>query len=217
MSFDAQDTTRQETLRLLLLQGSCTASTLAAHMEISVQAMRRHLRSLEKEGFIQFSANPIGPGRPSNKWTLTNKGQNCFDNGNRSQKFALDLLDSIEESDCTENLSEILQSQMLKKSVIYRQKIGQGSLKSRLKKLVELRKKEGYSSELNISKNGSSWYLNAFDCSISTIAEKYPVVCDQELDLLRNVFPDCVIQRIHWRFDDKHSCGFEISQIMKDV
>ena len=216
MSSEEQANTRQSTLRHLLLQGASTASSLAAHMEISVQAMRRHLRSLEKDGLIQFSSTPIGPGRPSNNWKLTNKGQNYFHTRNGSEKFALDLLDSIGDNYSQKDISEMLYSQMLKKSIIYREKIGTGPLNARLKKLADLRKEDGYSSELNILKEGSSWYLNAFDCSISSIAEKYPVVCDQELELLRNVFPDCVIQRVQWRFDEDHCCGFKINPMSND-
>ena len=54
MAFEGQVTTRKATLGLLLRRGSCKASILADHMGISVQAMRRHLRSLEKEGFVKY-------------------------------------------------------------------------------------------------------------------------------------------------------------------
>jgi len=217
MAFEGQVTTRKATLGLLLRRGACTASMLADHVGISVQAMRRHLRSLEKDGLIQFSSKPLGPGRPSNNWKLTSQGENFFNNRSGTEKFALELLDSIDDNYSVDNISKMLHSQMLKKSISYRKQIGKGPLNSRLKKLVDLRKKDGYSSQLNIHKDGTSWYLNAFDCSISSIAEKYPIVCDQELELLRNVLPDCVIQRVQWRFDEDHSCGFKINPILKDV
>ena len=68
-------------------------------------------------------------------------------------------------------------------------------------------------TELNIAKDGSGWYLSAIHCSIRNIAEKYPLVCDQELQLIRNTFPDCDVQRVQWRLEKGHSCGFHITPI----
>ena len=48
--------TRETTLTLLLRQGETSASRLADELGISVQAMRRHLRSLEDEGLIESTA-----------------------------------------------------------------------------------------------------------------------------------------------------------------
>ena len=209
--------TREATLSLLLRQGSSSASNLAACMGISVQAMRRHLRSLENDGLVESHLISDGPGRPSNFWQLTSQGHNCFNNADGSQKFALDLLASIEANLSKENVTRILNLQAIEKAIKYRKKIGNGSLNSRLEKLIELRQQEGYLSELSLSNDGFGWYLNAFHCSIKSIAEEYPVVCDQELLLLRNIFPDCDVQRVQWRLENGHSCGFKVNPMKKNV
>ena len=209
--------TREATLSLLLRQGSSCASNLAASMGISVQAMRRHLRSLENDGLVESNLISDGPGRPSNFWQLTPQGHNCFNNAQGSEKFALDLLASIEAYLSKENVTWILNLQAIEKAIKYREKIGSGSLNSRLKKLIELRQQEGYLSELSLSNDGFSWYLNAFHCSIRCIAEEYPVVCDQELLLLRNGFPDCDVERVQWRLESGHSCGFKVNPMKDDV
>ena len=217
MSTEVHATTREATLSLLLRQGPDGAAHLAEVMGISVQGMRRHLRSLERDGMIESSVFSDGPGRPSNLWKLTIKGYNCFNNGNGSEKFALDLLASIEANTSNASMDEILDLQTLEKAINYRNKIGSGSLNVRLKKLIELRKQEGYLAELNLSSDGSSWYLNAFHCSIRNIAQEYPIVCDQELQLIRNVFPDCDVQRVQWRLENGHSCGFQVNPLNNDA
>ena len=83
--------------------------------------------------------------------------------------------------------------------------------------MIELRQQEGYLADLHLSGDGSSWYLNAFHCSVKTIAEQYPVVCDQELHMIRNVFPDCDVQRVQWRLESGHSCGFQVTPLKPDV
>ena len=210
-------TTRDATLTFLLREGGSSAARLADSMSISVQAMRRHLRSLENDGLVESRVMVNGPGRPSNFWQLTDQGQNCFNNGDGSEKFALDLLSAIETNFSDERVLQILKDQAVEKAICYRKKIGKGSINSRLKKLIDLRKEEGYLYELSSSSDGLSWYLNAFYCSIRTIAEKYPVVCDQELILLREIFPDCEIERVQWRLESGHSCGFKVKQIKSKI
>ncbi len=217
MTIEAQATTREATLTLLLKQGETSAAKLAVLMGISVQAMRRHLRSLERDGLVVSSSSAAGPGRPSNAWQLTSHGLNFFNDASGSEQFALELLASIESTLSEKNLVEVLHSQLDEKVIYYRDKIGSGALNTRLEKLVELRKQEGYLAELHLSEDGISWYLNAFHCSIRSIAEKYPIVCDYELELIRNIFSDCEVQRVQWRLESGHSCGFEINQIRPNV
>ena len=79
-----------------------------------------------------------------------------------------------------------------------------------MNRLVELRQSEGYLAECQKTDDGKGWYINEFHCSIRTIAEAFPIVCDQELDLIRSIFTDCHVERIKWRIESGHSCGFQI-------
>ena len=96
MGAPSQAPTREATLTLLLRQGEIDAAGLASQLSISVQAMRRHLRTLEDEGLVESTAVTVGPGRPSNLWRLTSRGHQHFPDG--SETFALGLLDSLAQS-----------------------------------------------------------------------------------------------------------------------
>ena len=212
MAAEVQLNTREATLNLLLKQGELSASKLASLMGISVQAMRRHLRNLENDGLIESASISLGPGRPSNLWYLTSLGHNCFNNGNGSEKFALDLLGSIQENLTPKAFIDVLGEQAIQKAKVYRKKIGVGPIEVRLEKLVELRNEEGNVSEIQSLDDGAkSWYLHAFHCSIRAIAEKFPLVCDQELQLIRYIFPDCTVERIQWSIETGQPCGFKIT------
>ena len=89
-------------------------------------------------------------------------------------------------------------------------KIGNGDLKDRLERLIELRGSEGYLAECKLTSDGVGWHINEFHCSIRRIAEEYPVVCDQELKMMRLIFPDCKVERVQWRIEFGHSCGFHL-------
>ena len=200
--------TRESALALLLRLGETTAAQLADQLGVSVQIMRRHLRGLEEEGLVTSSPAPEGPGRPTNRWHLTPEGRSQFPDG--GQQFALGLLESMADHLAPELVEEMLAQQAQQKANTYRQLIGDGSLQGRLERLVELRRREGYVAECTPDPVGDAWLFSEFHCSVMRIAERFPCVCDQELQLIRSTFPDCQVERVHWRLDQGHSCGFRL-------
>ena len=200
--------TREAVLTLLLRQGEATAADLASQLQVSVQVMRRHLRSLEDDGLVAASPTAEGPGRPSNHWGLTREGRSRFPDG--SEHFALGLLNSMAASLPAHTVADLLGQQAAEKAAIYRQDIGSGPLAERIGRLVELRRREGYVAEFRADGEGQGWVMSEFHCSVMAIAEQFPQVCDQELQLIRHTFPDCQVERVHWRLEGGHSCGFRL-------
>ena len=230
----AGSATRDAVLVVLLRQGEATAADLASHLGVSVQVMRRHLRSLEDDGLVQASAAHEGPGRPSNRWCLTAGGHDRFPDG--SEDFALGLLQAMRSTMSPEQLQGLMRQQAVAKAEDYRHRLGPGPLRERLERLVELRRFEGYVAEcrpddgnpargdqslsadasLAAEGDGEAWLLSEFHCSVMRIAEEFPMVCDQELQLMRHTFPDCQVERVHWRLEEGHSCGFRITPHQPD-
>ena len=207
--------TREAALAELLRQGQTTAAELAKQLGVSVQVMRRHLRSLEEDGLVEASPASEGPGRPRNLWQLTEAGRERFPDG--SEHFALGLLHSMAASLPADTMRLLLGRQASDKATEYRRHLGDGPLPQRLERLVELRRAEGYVAEC-FADGGSagssevgSWLISEFHCSLLRIAEEFPIVCDQELQLLRHTFPDCDVERVHWRLESGHSCGFRLT------
>jgi DeoR family suf operon transcriptional repressor len=200
--------TREAVVSQLLRRGDATAAELSAALGVSVQAMRRHLRSLEDAGLVQASSAAEGPGRPSNRWQLTAKAQGLFPDG--SEDFALGLLQSMVGSLPAATMERLLSQQALRKAESYRTRIGQGTLHQRLERLVDLRCEEGFVSECSPDPQGNGWLMREFHCSVMRIAEQFPCVCDQELKLIRQTFPDCQVERVQWRLEQGHACGFRL-------
>lgn len=211
MSASTQAPTREAALALLLRQGEATAAKLAELLGVSVQIMRRHLRSLEDDGLVASSSSGEGPGRPSNHWHLTAEGHDQFPNG--SETFAIGLLTSLADSLPADTVQTLLRQQAIAKALDYRRRIGTGTLRERLERLVELRCNEGYVSDCHPEPDGLSWCMSEFHCSVSRLAEQFPVLCDQELQQMRHTFPDCSVERVHWRLESGHSCGFRITPL----
>jgi DeoR family suf operon transcriptional repressor len=206
-----QAPTREAALSSLLRRGEATAAELALELGVSVQVMRRHLRSLEEEHLVEASPAPEGPGRPSNRWRLTAEGHSHFPDG--SEHFALGLLQSLAKSLPPETIQVLMNQQAVAKACDYRGRIGEGPLAQRLERLVEIRKAEGYVAELDrdpADPAAEAWVISEFHCSVMRIAEEFPMVCDQELQLIGQTFPDCQVERVQWRLEAGHSCGFRL-------
>ena len=200
--------THEAALTLLLRRGEATAAELAEQLGVSVQVMRRHLRSLERDELVEASPSADGPGRPSNRWRLTANGRGRFPDG--SEHFALGLLQSLSQSLPPEQVRTLLSQQAQGQAAAYQQQLGEGELAQRLERLVELRRREGYVADCHAETGSNAWLLQEYHCSVSRVAEAFPLICDQELQVMRHTFPDCTVERVHWKLDGDHSCGFRV-------
>jgi len=201
--------TRDSVLSRLLRHGETTAADLASQLGVSVQGMRRHLRSLEEDGLVEASPAVEGPGRPSNRWRLTEAGRSRFTDG--SGDFALGLLHSLATTLSPGQIENLMVLQAEQKAAGYRRRIGEAPLQQRLERLVDLRRHEGFVAELLADPDTpTAWIISEFHCSVMRIAEQFPIICDQELQLIRRTFPDCQVERVHWRLQEGHSCGFRL-------
>ena len=208
MSSEPVTSTREAALTILLRLGQATAATMASQLGVSVQVMRRHLRSLEQEELVESPCNTTGPGRPSNLWQLTDQGRDRFPDG--SEEFARGLLHTVASYLGPDQLQTLLGHHAAAQARRYRTLLGDCSLETRLQRLVELRCREGYVADYQPCQDQRGWLLTAFHCSVARIAEQFPVICSQELQLYRSIFPDCQVERVHWIQEGDHYCGFRV-------
>lgn len=215
MTTTQHPSTKQDILQYLLKQAQSTAQELAEVLEVSPQAIRRHLKDLETEELIEHKAVQVGMGRPQHVYQLSRKGRDRFPN--RYEEFAVSLLDTLTEAVGQDQVSSILRKQWQRKAKQYRDRLGTGSLAERVAKLVELRKSEGYMAEWYVLEpsnlnNGASheFMLREHNCAISNVAESYPNVCGHELEMFAAVLPDCTVERTQWIINGEHQCGYLI-------
>ena len=215
MTTTHQPSTKQDILQYLLKQERATAQELADALDISPQAIRRHLKDLEAEELIEYKSVQVGMGRPQHVYSLSRKGRDRFPN--HYGEFAVSLLDTLTETLGQEQASSILRKQWQRKAQEYRDKVGTGSVQERVAKLVEIRQSEGYMAEWHVLEsnklnNGTEpqFILTEHNCAISNVAESFPSVCGHELEMFAAVLPDCSVERTHWLNQGEHQCGYLI-------
>lgn len=215
MTATQNPSTKDDILDFLLKRGHATAQELAEHFAISPQAVRRHLKDLEEEGLIQHQVVQAGMGRPQHTYELSQKGRERLPA--HYDTFALSLLDTLAETVGKDQVRDILRMQWQRKAYEYRQKIGAGSLQERVAKLVELRQAEGYMAEWHpVDPNpqdgsASSYIITEYNCAISQIAETFPSVCGNELEMFALAL-QCKVERTHWLVNGEHRCGYLVQE-----
>ncbi len=217
MTTTQHPSTKQDILQHLLKQDQKTALELAEALEISPQAIRRHLKDLETEGLIEHRSVQVGMGRPQYVYQLSRKGRDRFPN--RYEEFAVSLLDTLTEAVGHDQVSSILRKQWERKALEYRTRIGPGSVQERVAKLVKLRQSEGYMAEWypvqprdSDQEASPQFMLTEHNCAISNVAESFPGICGHELEMFAAVLPDCTVERTHWIINGEHKCGYLIKQ-----
>ena len=211
-----QPSTKQDILQHLLKQGMATAHELAIELNISPQAIRRHLKDLEAEELILYQTVQVGMGRPQHVYKLSSKGRDRLRKELGEQdshgKFAVSLLDTLAQTVGHDQMSAILRKQWELKALEYRDQVGNGSLQERVANLVELRKAEGYMAQWyrvdGDSDSGDRFMLTEHNCAISNVAASFPVVCGHELEMFATVLPDCIVERTNWLINGEHRCGY---------
>jgi DeoR family transcriptional regulator, suf operon transcriptional repressor len=227
MSVAPPSSTKQDILHYLLKQGTATAQALAQALDVTPQAIRRHLKDLEAEALIVHEAIAGGQGRPNHAYALSTQGRDRFPA--RYDEFAMSLLDTLTETVGAEQVGTILRKQWERKALEYRENLGEESLRDRLQKLVELRRREGYMAEFHrvapeadqaemspeLPLEGpqnlaEQFVLTEYHCAISHIAESFPGICGHELEMFAVALADCTVERTHWLVNGEHRCGYLI-------
>lgn len=205
--------TKQNILQALLKHGQAAARQLAQDLDLSTQAIRRHLNELEANGLIEYHAVQQGMGRPQHLYQLSSAGRDRL-SPQKYGEFAVSFLDTLAETAGKEQVSRILEKQWQRKAAEYRDRLGNGNLKQRIAKLVQLRREEGYMAELHqpSSTQQQGFVLVEHNCAISDVAESYPSICGHELEMFAAVLPDCIIQRTQWINNGEHRCGYSIEK-----
>ena len=199
--------TKQNILQYFLKKGQGTATQLAKALELSSQAIRRHLSELEGEGLIEYESVQKGMGRPQHIYRLSQQGRSLFPN--RYGEFTVSFLDTLVETVGEDRVIKVLEKQWQRKAQEYRDRLGNGTLLERISKLVQIRQEEGYMAEL-YQQNQQNFILTEYNCAISQVAESYPSVCGQELEMFSAILPDCTVERTHWLNNGEHRCGYLI-------
>lgn len=207
-----ENPTRQKILILLKKNGGMTNEELSNFLQITPMGVRQHLLSLEKKGIITYNTVRHGIGRPNFVYKLTNKADRYFPSNYDS--FALEILKDLEELEGREAIGRLFKRRKERILAKSQEILGNGrSLHEQVDLMTDLLSDKGYLVE--VSGNGAGYTLKQFNCPIKVISQTYFEVCENELDLYRELFGDGVERKMCMAKGDL-ACEYLIPDIQQE-
>lgn len=206
----AHQETRGKILGLLKMRGDLSSSLLAEALGVSAMAVRQHLRELEGEGDVSSTDVSSGKGRPTKRWTLTERANRHF--ADRHRELVMDLFDELRESLGPDDFGAVLIKRGETQVELYRDRIDLSlSMEEQVQALAEIRDQEGYMAEAQEGPDGSCLLIENH-CPICAAAKSCSKLCSVELDVFRRSIDEGVsVKRVEHILEGSRRCVYQFS------
>lgn len=173
--------TREAVARLLMEQGPVTAAVVAAELELSAPAVRRHLDALIADGEAEAREAshraPRGRGRPARHYLLTDTGRARFGHG--YDDLAVAALRYLAQHGGPGAIADFAQGRV-------EEMLGDGAARisaaqgadARADVLADVLTARGYAAQTRGA--GSGVQLCQHHCPVAHVAAEFPALCEAE-------------------------------------
>lgn len=201
----------ERALLILKKEGEKTIKEMANDLEVTVEGARFQLLKLANEGFVKCENRSKGRGRPQQIWSLTDEGHSKFPDTHSG--LTVKIIKKIRENLGEEALEKIIDStgndNVLKYQTILKDN---DSLEEKIKKLSEIRGREGYMADYQSNEDGS-FLLIENHCPICAAATACQGFCKAELNTFQTVLGKNVkIERISHILAGARRCAYLIKE-----
>ena len=160
-----------------------TAKDLAARLDISLNAVRHHLKELEAEALVEYERQHRGVGAPAFAYRLTSAGEELFPR--RYEATLSDLLDHMVEREGRAGAVAALEARYAALTRRLQQELAGASPAERMAAVARLLTDDGYMAEADASSGNGR--LIEHNCAVQAVAERFPEICAAEARFLSAV------------------------------
>jgi DeoR family transcriptional regulator, suf operon transcriptional repressor len=172
-----------------------TAGDLAARFELTPNAMRRHLETLEAAGIIRHSREVRGVGGPVHAFSLTASGEALFPR--QYATVLLETFDAIAAERGRGGVSDFFRRKWTALAAEAAPALRKLPLHERVQLVAELWTSLGYMAEADVDDDTGLPVLRKHNCAIRAVAERYPEVCATEAEFIADVIGVPASRREH--------------------
>ncbi|MBI2826165.1 MAG: AsnC family transcriptional regulator [Planctomycetia bacterium] len=191
-------------LELLRRDGAMSVSQMAAATAVTATAVRQRLSRLMGEGLIERDVARAGRGRPSHRYSLTDKARRQA--GNNFSDLAVVLWDEIRAVKDQEVRRGLLERIATAMAAMYRESVGGTTLSARLESLRRLFGERRV--PIDVSGSDKLPVLTVAECPYPELAEKDRGICAVEKMLFAKLL-DQPVRLSQCRLDGHNCCQFE--------
>jgi len=231
---EAESTTRQRVLQLVVEEGPISAAALGSALSLTAAAVRRHLDAMTEQGLLEVknvTTRRRGAGRPSRRYVVSQRGQRSLgDDYLRLVKTALSMLEStdlsasgassdtaglntagsnIAGSDTARGLAREYFAGFQRR---WEEELaGIADLDQRTEKLSQLFSEDGFAGFTRLVGRDNpllamqSTQLCQGHCPIREIAAAHPVFCEEETNMISRLL-DVDVRRLSTQAAGAHVC-----------
>jgi len=156
---------------MLLRRGSRTADELAVALSLTDNAVRAHLATLERDGFVQQRGVRRGSGKPSFVYDLAPEAENLFPKSYGQVLYQ--LLEALDERMTSEELEDLLRT--VGRRIADQWNVPNGNLRVRLEAATEALNELGGMAELEIGEE--TYCIRGYSCPLAAAVPGHPEVC----------------------------------------
>ncbi len=203
---DNPENTHQAVLHHLKHNNDMSVAELCEVLDITSMAVRRHLSGLQKEGLVDCRLVRQSRGRPTYRYSLTEKAQSLFPSGLGIMAF--DLLDAVFETKGHQGVMELLKMRdewLVKK---HRPRLEALEFEARVEEVVKIYSENGFMSKWEQLPDGN-YFIFQQHCAIHHLATQYRQICVLEPKLMESLL-GVPVTREKYMLKDDPICGYLI-------
>ena len=195
--------TKHRLLDFVKRDGPLTAHDLAARLEVSVPAIRRHLTDLQDQGLVEArTERPSGRGRPQHVYALTERGEGAFPK--TYSGLCVDVLRQVAALFGEDAVTQVLAARTAEQAEALGAELPDSlPLHLRAEILARHLSAQGYDAVVDrvIEDGQETLYLVERNCPHLSVARQFPGLCAAELTLYEELLGTAVTR------ETRISCG----------
>lgn len=170
-----------------------TVKELADRHGVSPTAVRRHLKELELEQVVVYRREQRGQGAPTFAYRLTPDGEALFPK--RYEEALTAALEFVERHGGRGAVRRFFAEHFGGEAEKLRARLSKATLEERLAAVADLLSRQGFMAEWIT--DGGGLRIAEHNCAMHAVAERFPEVCHEELEFLKQVLGRDVERRSH--------------------
>lgn len=175
--------TRTRVTQSILENGPSTAADLAARLQLTAAAVRRHLDQLMADGMLEPRDQRIigqrGRGRPAKVFALTNAGRSMFEH--TYDDLAVEALRFLDETGGDDAVMAFARHRLSGLEARYLPILAEAAPADRPQILADSLTKDGFVASIGSTPLGAQ--MCQHHCPVAHVAEEFPQMCEAEAEM----------------------------------
>ncbi|TFY95192.1 transcriptional regulator [Pseudomonas nabeulensis] len=207
---EAASSTTDRLLHLLKTRGPQQAADAGRVLSMTAEAARQQFNKLASSGLVEAYTQARGVGRPSQFWKLTEAGHSRFPDTH--SELTIQLLDTVRQAFGEQAIDRLIDMREQKSREWYLHEMSDAhDLKERVKRLAQLRSREGYMAEYEELDDGTLLFIENH-CPICAAATACQGFCRAELMVFEQVLR-ARVERIEHIISNARRCAYKITPL----